>query len=89
MTEVRQVLTLYSRSYCHLCEDMLLALQTAFGQQYVLDIRVLDIDLAAHATLLADYDELVPVLIGLRKGVETRLCHYFLDHDRVAAWLAA
>ena len=51
--------TLYSRSYCHLCDDMLHALHTLLGPD-TYPIRVLDVD--ADEALVAQYDELVPVL---------------------------
>jgi hypothetical protein len=67
--------TLYSRSYCHLCEDMLAALQAFMARQGVAySVDVVDVD--ADPDLVARYDELVPVLIDAT-GAE--LCHYFLD----------
>jgi thiol-disulfide isomerase/thioredoxin len=76
---------LYSRSWCHLCEDMLAALTPYAGQAQV-DIEVVDID--ADETLVAQYDELVPVLFGVRDGEPPRqLCHYFLNHAAVSAFL--
>ena len=77
---------LYSRSYCHLCDDMLQALQ-ALPQAVGVGIEVIDVD--ADDTLLHAYDELVPVLIGVgTDGVGSALCHYFLDVQAVAAFLA-
>jgi hypothetical protein len=71
--------TLYSRSYCHLCDDMLAALRNVMAREglaYAVD--VVDIDASPDASLLARYDELVPVLVGDDPdGPE--LCHYFLD----------
>lgn len=69
--------TLYSRSYCHLCDDMLSALQ-GFSNKYSFIVEVLDVD--ADEALTAEYDELVPVLLASRDGaVKVRICHYFLD----------
>jgi len=68
--------TLYSRSYCHLCEDMRAALQAFMarqGQAYTVDV----VDVDADPVLVARYDELVPVLAAEPAGTE--LCHYFLD----------
>ena len=68
--------TLYSRSYCHLCEDMLAALQAFMARQglaYTVDV----VDVDADPSLVARFDELVPVLYGDPAGPE--LCHYFLD----------
>lgn len=77
--------TLYSRSYCHLCEDMrqaLLALQRP-GERF--EVAVLDVD--ADPALLARFDELVPVLFGDPSGQE--LCHYFLDAAAARGWADA
>lgn len=50
---------------------------------FTLDVR--DVDQEPEA--LAEYDELVPVLLG-RHGNEApqRLCHYFLDQERLAGF---
>jgi hypothetical protein len=66
---------------------MLVALQALSGE-YVFTVEVVDVD--ADADLVARYDELVPVLLGSKNGVEpVRLCHYFLDQDKVRALLDA
>ena len=79
---------LYSRSYCHLCDDMLQALQ-ALPQAVNLTVEVIDIDVDADETLLLAYDERVPVLIGVGPdGASCELCHYFLDPPAVTAFLA-
>ncbi|HEY8023801.1 MAG TPA: glutaredoxin family protein [Burkholderiaceae bacterium] len=77
--------TLYSRSYCHLCDDMLLALQAFdIGQPY--SVEVIDVD--ADPELVAQFDELVPVLLGAKDAEPpTRLCHYFLDEAALRAFL--
>ena len=77
--------TLYSRSYCHLCEDMLAALQALAGER-PFSVDVIDVD--ADPALLARFDELVPVLFGADLSAP-ELCHYFLDHAAVRAHLAA
>ncbi len=77
-------LTLYSRSYCHLCQDMLDALHALAGPPASFTIDVLDVD--ADPVLLARYDELVPVLFGALDQPE--LCHYFLDEHKVRLYLA-
>ena len=71
--------TLYSRSYCHLCQDMLDALQALQSPANRFTVEVIDVD--ADVALLAKYDELVPVLFGDLDQPE--LCHYFLDEARV------
>ncbi len=78
--------TLYSRSYCHLCDDMLQALLRLQGQ-YAFTVTVVDIDTEAPPALLERYDELVPVLIV--ENETEPLCHYFLDEGAVRARLAA
>ncbi len=73
-------LTLYGRSYCHLCDEMLAALEpmrTEFG----LAIDVVDVD--DDAALEQRFGSLVPVL--MHAGVE--LCHYHLDAPKVRAYL--
>jgi len=75
-------LTLYSRAWCHLCDDMRAALEpllAEFGAQ----VEVIDVD--SDPSLEARYNELVPVL--LCDGIE--LCHYRLDESRVREALAA
>lgn len=76
-----KTLTLYSRSYCHLCEDMLAALEALRGE-FSFEVEVLDVD--ADPALEAKYDALVPVLEA--DGHE--LCHYFLDVEKVRAYLS-
>ena len=77
--------TLYSRSYCHLCDDMLHALK-AFDTAGVFHIDVVDVD--AEPSLVELYDELVPVLMASRNGqTPQRLCHYFLDEAKLRAFL--
>ncbi|MDB5771714.1 MAG: hypothetical protein V7606_1246 [Burkholderiales bacterium] len=77
---------LYSRSYCHLCDDMLGALQALSGD-FVFTVEVVDVD--ADEELVAQYDELVPVLMGSRGGAAMmQLCHYFLDEAKVRSFLA-
>jgi thiol-disulfide isomerase/thioredoxin len=78
-------LTLYSRSYCHLCEDMLAALRAFMAREgRVFEVAVIDVD--ADPQLVARYDELVPVLAGVPG--DTEICHYFLDEAALAAYLA-
>lgn len=82
--------TLYSRSYCHLCDDMLAALQAALrvdGAGHAFTVQVLDVD--ADDALVAQYDELVPVLVGRKAGgAEQQICHYFLDHAKLKDFLS-
>jgi hypothetical protein len=78
--------TLYSRSYCHLCDDMLEQLQQYQGEQHF-TVQVIDIDAQPDVELLALYDELVPVLIGQKAGgLPQQICHYFLDAVKLKAF---
>lgn len=74
-------LTLFSRTYCHLCEDMRAGLE-ALRADYTFELEVLDVD--ADPALEARYDELVPVLTA----DDEELCHYFLDVPKVREYLA-
>lgn len=76
--------TLYSRSYCHLCDDMLAALQRLQTPAQPFAVDVIDVD--ADPALVARFDELVPVLFASLD--EPELCHYFLDENRVQGALA-
>lgn len=76
--------TLYSRSWCHLCEDMLAALRALEPPGQPFDVAVIDVD--ADPALVARFDELVPVLYG--DPARPELCHYFLDEAAVRAYLA-
>ncbi|MBU3697123.1 glutaredoxin family protein [Dechloromonas sp.] len=74
-------LTLISRSYCHLCHDMEVAL-APLANEFGVMVTVVDVD--ADPALDARYDELVPVLLH----GETELCHYFLDEAKTREYLA-
>ena len=76
--------TLYSRSYCHLCDDLHAALMALQGDGPRFLVEVIDID--ADAALVARFDELVPVLFG--ELAQPELCHYFLDEEAVRAYVA-
>lgn len=73
-------LSVVSRSYCHLCEDMEKAL-VPLAAEFAVEVEVIDVD--SNPALLALYDELVPVLL---LG-ENKLCHYFLDVAKVRHYL--
>ncbi|MDO9421375.1 MAG: glutaredoxin family protein [Herminiimonas sp.] len=78
--------TLYSRTYCHLCDDMLAALR---GLEIVEPISITIVDVDADETLVAKYDELVPVLLASKdQQAAQQLCHYFLDEAVVRAFIA-
>lgn len=72
---------LLNRSYCHLCDDMLQALQGWLQQNrpgQAVDIDIVDVD--NFPELVAQWDEKVPVLFLDGHYV----CHYFLDTAKLA-----
>jgi hypothetical protein len=72
-------LTVLSRSYCHLCYDMIAALGAFQGRNQVeFNIEVIDVD--ADAALESKYGDKVPVLLH----GEREICHYFLDETKLA-----
>ncbi len=68
----RLSLTVYMRSYCHLCEAMLRELYP-LQEQHGFELKIVDID--GDPVLEAGYGSLVPVLTHNDKEI----CHYFLD----------
>jgi hypothetical protein len=73
-------LTVFSRAYCHLCDDMiagLRALQT--GARF--EFEIIDVD--SDPALEARYGERVPVLAG----PDGELCHYHLAAAKVNDYL--
>ena len=67
-----QLLTLYGRLGCHLCEDMqndLLSLQKELG----FELQIIDVD--SDPDLVKQYGTRVPVLTSDKDEI----CHYFLD----------
>jgi thioredoxin reductase (NADPH) len=77
-------LTVLSRSYCHLCDDMIAALEASRGRfPDGYDVEVVDID--QHPALEAQWGDKVPVLLD--GNVE--ICHYFLDLARLESHLLA
>ena len=75
-------LTLYGRVYCSLCQHMLQHLQAAIELDLV-SVRFVDVD--EDESLIARYDELVPVLVD-DSGNE--LCHWHFDAEAFSAYLA-
>jgi len=80
-------LTLIGRSYCHLCDEMRVAVKTAL-QDSGLDraSQLTEIDVDEHPALEDRYSEWVPVLLlgSAESGVE--ICHYHFDPEK---WRAA
>lgn len=77
-------LRLFSRDYCHLCHDMLAALEALRSEPGVPHFGIDVVDVDADPALEAKYDELVPVLVDDEGG---ELCHYFLDVAKVREYL--
>lgn len=70
----RPVLTLYIRTYCHLCDDMRAAISALHGQ---LDFELEEVDVDDDESLEARLGEKVPVLM---RGSQ-EICHYFFDES--------
>jgi hypothetical protein len=77
----RPLLTVYGRTYCHLCDDMIAALRTLQGR-FVFDFSIVDVD--SDTGLEARFGEKVPVLMH----GDRELCHYFIDGPLVTALLS-
>jgi len=80
-TADRLKLIVYGRGYCHLCEDMIVALRQMQGR-FEFDLSIIDVD--SDAALEAQFGEKVPVLMCR----DRELCHYFLDEPVVTAFLS-
>jgi Glutaredoxin-like domain (DUF836) len=78
-------LTLLSRAYCHLCDEMEAALRPLIEAT---PLEVIDIDAPEHAALEARYGEAVPVLFAGDPSDGRELCRYRLDAAQVVAALA-
>jgi len=74
-------LTVYGRTYCHLCDDMIAGLRDLqAGARFELEI----IDVDSDPALEARYGELVPVLVG----ADGEICHYHLNAAKVNDYLS-
>ncbi len=77
-------LTVLSRGYCHLCDDMIAALENFRGRfSFPLEIEIVDID--RHPSLEETWGDKVPVLLD----GEHEICHYFLDEAALQEYVAA
>ena len=74
-------LTLLSRSYCHLCDDMLAAIRSVEGGPAI-DVEIIDVD--ADEALARQFGEDVPVL--LHRGRE--IARHRLDPQELRRFLA-
>jgi hypothetical protein len=81
----RPVLTLLTRAYCHLCDDMRVAI-APLAARFGADVIELDVD--ADTALEERYGERIPVLLlgSSLDGIE--LCQYTLDSTAVQRTLA-
>jgi hypothetical protein len=77
-----KTLTLLVRAYCHLCDEMLAAVQPLAAAHDV-TLEVIDVDAPANAALEAAWGERVPVLFAGPPQSGGVLCHYHLDRARV------
>lgn len=68
----RQLLTVYGRADCHLCQDMMNDL-VSFRDSLDFELKFVDID--TDKQLVERYGEKVPVLLAAKQEI----CHYFLD----------
>jgi len=75
-------LRLYGRSYCHLCDEMVLALG-CLRDELRFSVEVFDVD--ADPELESLYGELVPVLTD---DIGIEICHYHLDESALRGALA-
>ena len=80
-----RTLTLLTRAYCHLCDDMRAALEPLLAGR---DVTLVEIDVDTDPALESRYGELVPVLLLGDAATGTAICHYRLDSARVRAALA-
>ena len=76
----RTRLTLYSRQYCHLCEEMHAALAPLCGE-FGIALEVVDVD--SDPELVRRFDEQVPLL--MHQGVE--LARWRLDAAAIRVYL--
>ncbi len=74
-------LTFYYRENCHLCDSMRVAL---LKLQKKVDLDWVEVDIDRDTNLIRLYDAIVPVLCYQ----ETKICHYFIDEDKVMSLFA-
>lgn len=75
-------LTVYSREYCSLCQEMVAALD-ALQPSFGFELEVLDVD--EDDALETRFGMKVPLLTG-QDGSE--ICHYHLDQTALEKYLA-
>jgi thioredoxin reductase (NADPH) len=75
-----KAITLLTRSYCHLCEEMREALAPIAAAH---GATVVERDVDADPALEARYGDLVPVLLDGDAEHGREICHYVLDPERL------
>ena len=78
------VLTLLSRAYCHLCDEMRDAVHPVAEQ---FGAAIIEIDVDAYPDLEAQFGDAVPVLMLGAPADSVELCRYRFDRNRVEAAL--
>jgi hypothetical protein len=79
-------LTLLSRAYCHLCDELRDALAPIAARH---SATVVELDVDDDPALEAIFGDRVPVLLLGKPDDGAELCHFHLDRVRVEAALAA
>ncbi len=77
------ILRLYTRRGCHLCEDMLLALEE-FGVHYPFVLETIDVD--TKPGLVDRYGDNVPVLTD---QLDQLVCQHRFDREAVVRTISA
>jgi thioredoxin reductase (NADPH) len=78
-------LTLLTRGYCHLCDEMEAAVRPLAAAARV---QVVVVDVDADPALEAAYGDLIPVLFAGEPGDGAELAHHRLDQPRLEDALA-
>lgn len=73
-----ETLTVLSRAWCHLCDELVDALRP-LADELGFDFEVVDVDL--DSALEERWGERVPVVLS----GQTELCHYHLDPSAIRA----
>jgi hypothetical protein len=73
-------LTLLSRAYCHLCDDMRAALLPLLARR---GIELVEIDVDSDPRLEARFGDEVPVLLAGDADTGRELCRHVLDPQRL------
>ena len=82
MCDVTPRLTVFVRRGCHLCTDLVQALERLRPE---LGFEYAQVDIDRNPDLLRQYDTRVPVLAA----GDTEICYYFLEEQRLRAWFQA